>query len=408
MIGILYQDGCRDFAESTATELVRAFADQVMVTKIAAESAGTWPAEISWDDLLIVLYNSKDFPASGNEFITEYLKARSDTALLLPAALNAAVPKPPDAAEAIKALPYDTSASDQTSRLVTRAGGMLGLRLQGRDGKIFLSYRASDGKAIAQQLYDHFVAVGHRPFLDEARELDGDTKILPGTPVQKQIDEALCDANLVLLIDTPDAPASPWIKHEVDTADSLLLPILPLCFRDPGDLRHGPRFPSLLALQRWISLTLPAKSSSPLLAAAQLEQIVEAAEKYLCEIFQRKCRVPFLVEKEFVDKGFAWKILDKRLLMFESAKTMSVRLHTRVLAHCSLFDQIYPPAIKRFCQFLDARGRGNYSLFIYDGELLTAPQLEELVKSQPGEVVILHHQELAALIDSNFTKLGAT
>ena len=192
----------------------------------------------------------------------------------------------------------------------------------------------------------------------------------------------------------------------MDTADSLLLPILPLCFRDAGDSRQGPRFRSLLALQRWIALPLAVAGSTTPLTAAQLDQIVDAAERYLCEIFQRKCRVPFLVEKAFVSKGFAWKVLDKRLLMFESSKNLSVRLHTKVLSHCSLFDQIYPPAIKRFCEFLNATGRGNYSLFMYDGELLAAPQLQEFVESQPEEVIILHHQELAALIDSNFTKLG--
>jgi TIR domain len=406
MIVILYQDRCRDVAEKTALELAGAFADQVTIAAIAADSAGGWPAEISWDDLLIVLYNGKGFPASGNAFIADYLQKRPETALLLPVALNTGLPKPPEAAAAIKALPYDAAASGPKGRLVNRAGGMLGLRLQGRDGKIFLSYRASDGAAIAKQLYEHLQALGHRPFLDEARELDGDTKILPGTAVQKEIDEALADANLVLLIDTPAAPVSPWIKHEVDTADSLLLPILPLCFRDAGDSRQGPRFRSLLALQRWIALPLPVAGSTTPLTSTQLDQIVDAAERYLCEIFQRKCRVPFLVEKAFVSKGFAWKVLDKRLLMFESSKNLSVRLHTKVLSHCSLFDQIYPPAIKRFCEFLSATGRGNYSLFMYDGELLATPQLQEFVESQPEEVIILHHQELAALIDSNFTKLG--
>ena len=406
MIVILYQDRCRDVADKTALELVGAFADQVTIAPIAADSAAGWPAEISWDDLLIVLYNAKDFPASGNAFIADYLQKRPETALLLPVALNTALPKPPEAAAAIKALPYDAAAPGPKGRLVNRAGGMLGLRLQGRDSKIFLSYRASDGAAIANQLYDYLLALGHRPFLDEARELDGDTKILPGTAVQKEIDEALADANLVLLIDTPAAPVSPWIKHEVDTADSLLLPILPLCFRDAGDPRQGPRFRSLLALQRWIALPLPVAGSTTPLTSAQLDQIVDAAERYLCEIFQRKCRVPFLVEKAFVSKGFAWKVLDKRLLMFESSKNLSVRMHTKVLSHCSLFDQIYPPAIKRFCEFLSATGRGNYSLFMYDGELLAAPQLQEFVESQPQEVIILHHQELAALIDSNFTKLG--
>jgi hypothetical protein len=116
--------------------------------------------------------------------------------------------------------------------------------------------------------------------------------------------------------------------------------------------------------------------------------------------------VPFIVEKEFVSRDFAWKVLDQRLLMYESSKTHSGRLHTRVCSHCSMFDQIYMPALKRFCTFLDKTGRGNYSLFIYDGELLPDQQLEEFAVGE-GDVIILHHQELAALIDSHFTILSA-
>ena len=47
--------------------------------------------------------------------------------------------------------------------------------------------------------------MGHRAYLDEAKEIDGETAILPGNPVQAEIDKALNDANLVLLMDTPDA-----------------------------------------------------------------------------------------------------------------------------------------------------------------------------------------------------------
>ncbi len=116
--------------------------------------------------------------------------------------------------------------------------------------------------------------------------------------------------------------------------------------------------------------------------------------------------MPFIVEKEFVSRGFAWKVLDQRLLMYESAKTHSGRLHTKVYSHCSMFDQIYMPALNRFSAFLDQTGRGNYSLFIYDGELLPDLQLEEIAAGE-GDVIVLHHQELAALIDSNFTMLRA-
>jgi len=406
MVVVLYQRGCHGIAKKAATDLLKAFRDHINVRLVPASSSSAWPKEVSWDDLLIVIYKGKAFPAAGNMFITKYLRERSDTAMLLPVAVDPKSRTPPEAAAAIKALQYDDASKGPSGRLANRVGGMLGLRLQGRDGKIFISYRATDGTAIAEQLHAHLKSLGYSPFLDVAREIDGETTILPGSPVQKQLDEALANANLVLLIDTPSAPASRWIKHEVETADAILLPILPIVFRDTSDPKPGPRFPSLLALQRWVRLQRPAETDNPPLSASQLDQIVNETETYLCEIFKRKCRVPFIVEKEFVSHGFIWRVLDKHLLMFQSSRTRSPRLRTKVLSHCSIFDQIYAPAIKTFRAFLKEKARPNYSLFIYDGNLLPDPQMEDLAEAQEDSLIILHHQELAPLIDSNFTKLG--
>lgn len=406
MVVILYQDGFAKIAAKGASDLIEAFSDHVRVELIDADSCSSWPDEASWDDLLIVVYDGRAFPDAGNAFIAQFLEQRPQSAMLLPVATDPASKKPPQAASAIKALSYDRAAEGPAGRLANRVGGMLGLRVQGRDSKIFISYRASDGARIAQQLYTHLENLGHRPFLDEAREIDGETQILPGSRVQDQIDEALDGATLVLLIDTPDAPHSLWIKHEVDTANALLLPILPICFRDVGDPSKAPRFRSLEALQRWVLLQTPAASIDPPLNNSQLDQIVNEAETYMCELFRRKCRVPFIVEKEFLSRGFAWKALDKPLLMFESSKSQSLRLHTKVLSHCSIFDPIYTPAMKRFGTFLKETERANYSLFIYDGELLPEPQLQEIIEARDEpNIIILHHQELAALIDSNFTVL---
>jgi hypothetical protein len=407
MLVVLYQDGCDAIATGAAADITTAFGGHVDVRNIAASAPLAWPADGSWDDLLVIVYNGDPFPVAADHFVQEFLAQRPHTAMLLPVAADPAFPKPPGAAAAIKALAFDASASGPDGRLVHRAGAMLGLRLQGRDAKIFVSYRQTDGTSIAQQLHAHLTSSGHRAFLDQAKEIDGETAILPGSPVQIEIDNALGDANLVLLMDTPQASASRWIKHEIDTADSLLLPILPVCLRNPGDTKQGPRFPSLLALQRWIDVPNPAAGAAPPLTDGQLTQIVDEAEKYLCEIFRRKCRVPFLVEKQFVNRGFGWKVLDKRLLMYESSKRHSARLEMKVCSHCSIFDQIYTPAVTRFCTFLKATGRANYSLFIYDGEVLPTRQLEDIAGDQDENVIILHHQELAALIDSNFTMLGA-
>lgn len=351
----------------------------------------------------MIMFDRNRFPTPGILFISEYLRERPHSAILLPVAINPASKKPPGAAAVIKALEYDHAAKGPRGRLANRVGGMLGLRVQGRDSKIFISYRATDGAAIAKHLHAHLESVGHRAFLDEAKEFDGETSILPGSSVQNEINKALDKANLVLLIDTPSAPASPWIKHEVDTADAFLLPILPLCFRNKDDKKVGPRFPSLVALQRWVSLLNPDPARDPPLNASQLDQIVNELETYLCEIFRRKCRVPFIVEKEFVSRGFAWEVLDKRLLMFVSSKSLTSRVRTKVLSHCSVFEPTYGPSLKRFAEFLKSTGRSNFSLFIYDGDLLSAPILDEIAEKQSDAVIILHHQELATLIDSNFT-----
>lgn len=406
MIVILHPLSCQTVAETTQADLLTAFTGHVEVVQIAAESAAVWPGpSLAWDDLLIVVFDASPFPNPGIAFISEYQNQRGEDAMLLPVAIDPASQKPPKPAEGIKALLYDTTAAGERGRLANRTGGMLGLRVQGRNTKIFVSYRGVDGSEIAEQVNKHLRTLGHRTFLDQAKEFDGEPTILPGNPVQKEIDTALDTANLILLIDTPRAPESPWIKHEVNTADGLLLPILPICFRDKTDPKKGTRFRELLALQRWVMLPTPPTGLAPL-SSDQLDQIVEEAEMYLCEIFRRKCRVPFIVKKEFVSRGFAWTVLNQKLLMFTSSKTGG-RLTTKILNHCSIFDAIYEPAIRRFHGFLSEAGHVNYSLFIYDGELLPNHEVQELVKESPDSVVILHHQELAALIDSHFTMLGA-
>ena len=69
MIVLLYQDGCRDVADKAAAELLKTFPDKVEVLQLAAEIDTAWPAAPSWDDLLIVIFNGKDFPAPGNRSI---------------------------------------------------------------------------------------------------------------------------------------------------------------------------------------------------------------------------------------------------------------------------------------------------------------------------------------------------
>jgi hypothetical protein len=158
-------------------------------------------------------------------------------------------------------------------------------------------------------------------------------------------------------------------------------------------------------LQRWEDLPLPAGTKDSL-APAQLDLVTRATEQFLCEIFRRRCRVPFLVQNVFESKGFAWDVVDKRRLMYRSSRSRGRRLSTRILSHCSIFEQIYTPALDRFREFLRESPWANHSFYIYDGQLLPDSALADAHDPDGEErFIILHHQELANLIASEFTIL---
>lgn len=405
MIVVLFEPEDAAMSTEVADTLATAFHGNVQIKLVAAVAGCSWSIDPDWDDLLIILYKNTVFNQSGNSFVEEFVRVRGSRALLLPVALDVDNQRPPSHAEKIKSLPYNEEAKGREGLLVQRVGGMLGLRVQGRDSKIFISYRESDGVLIATQIYEHLKFLGHTPWRDQAIELDGSTKILPGTEVQTQIDDALSSASLVLLLDTAMSPDSLWIRHEVDTADAMLIPTLPICFRTSLDTKKGPRFRSLLALQRWVAIETPPPGVANPLSAEELDFIVLELETYLCEIFRRKCRVPFLVQREFLQHGFDWTVKSQPLFMFGSLKGGG-RLHTRVITHCSIFEQIYKPSMHRFKKFLDNSDKSNYSLFVYDGELLSDRELAELLDEDSHDMLVLHHQELSSLIGSNFSTLG--
>lgn len=405
MIVILHNTANKILAETLKSDILDAFKNHVSVMAMPDSEVGSWPwNEEEWNDLLIVLYDNNHFPEEANEFVSSFLQKRPDTALILPVSLESEYPVPPGSISAFKALPYDKDDHITSKRMIiSRAGAMLGLRLQGRDTKIFVSYRAQDGRDIAQQLHDHLITLGHKPWLDEAKELDGFTKILPGQPVQIEIENALDEASLLLLIDTPASPESKWIKAEVNIADAKLIPILPIVFRSDSDHKKGPRFRTLLSLQRWLDVSFNEPPNNTVLSPLDLHNIVSELETYLCEIFIRKCSIPFKVKKNFLNSGYDWNALNESLSVYKSQQQHSSRLRTTVHSHCSIYSTIYPPSFKRIKEFFLTLPHATHSLFIYDGDLLADEDLSEL---SDIETIILHHQEISALLASNFTKLG--
>jgi hypothetical protein len=371
---ILYEDRYVAVATEIGEMLRQAYGEQMEITLLNGDTVESWPTEPSWDDLIIVPFDEVPISDRSVALVGRELSARGSITAL-PVALTATHPRPPNELAHIKALPFTDS--DSRLRLVRRVGALLGLRLRSRDQLIFISYRATDGALLAQQLETFLTSHGYKVWRDESRdEFDHETSILPGTDVQEAIQENLRRADLLLLLDTPHAAESTWIKLEVDQANGDLIPVLPLLLLAPGEHRQTSRFRSLATLQRGCRFIANPARNQDNLTEDELDQVLAELETYLCDIFSRKRRVPFLVEKEFTSHGYTWTPRDR--FIYEALRRNSGTLRTRVFSHCSYFEGIYDPALDAFVHYLQSViPRANFSLYVYDGPLISNVQLED-------------------------------
>ena len=407
MIVICYNPRHLAEAQDMRDALEAAYQGRLPISLLEANHAGPWPAEPSWDDLLIVPFDDQPPPPAGQEFLIRETGRSAGGRSILPVALLPSHPAPPGSIEHLKALPWDDTAKGPKGRLVRRVGAMLGLKLRNRDQTIFVSYRTADGSAAAVQIERFFKDNGYQVWRDEAHdESDDETSIPPGQDVQKVIEKNLARADLLLLLDTPDASASRWIKLEVDLANGQLIPVLPLLFLRPKERQRISRFRSLATLQRGCELRAELDGSVPPLNDDELAHVLAETEDYLADIFRRKLRVPFLVEKEFTNRGFQWNSRDH--LIYEALRRRrGLLINTRVFSHCAHLEGIYDPSLAALIKhFGSVEPRANYAFYIYDGQLIPRPQIEEISASarieDSTDVVILHYQELATVLQDSF------
>ena len=83
MIVILHATSQRATSEQIRRDFDTAFKNAVPITFADASSPGNWPADVSWDDLLLIVYDGTAFPDAGNKYIQDYLDARNGKGRLL-------------------------------------------------------------------------------------------------------------------------------------------------------------------------------------------------------------------------------------------------------------------------------------------------------------------------------------
>ena len=79
------------------------------------------------------------------------------------------------------------------------------------DRRIFISYARQDGSATADLLADALTDLRFDVFLDRFQ-------IPPGADLLERISDELIDKAMVVVVETPAAVASPWVRYEISTA----------------------------------------------------------------------------------------------------------------------------------------------------------------------------------------------
>ncbi len=102
--------------------------------------------------------------------------------------------------------------------IVETARGYLGLAAFPRKKRVFISYRRQDGGPIAQRLYKYLRKHEYEPFLDVFQ-------MEAGAPVRSRLAEEIVGRDFVLLIDTPVARESSWIRAEIVEALNQRIPV---------------------------------------------------------------------------------------------------------------------------------------------------------------------------------------
>jgi hypothetical protein len=273
------------------------------------------------------------------------------------------------------------------TNLVNRIGALLGLKCLSKEHQIFISYRQSDGAKISEDLSFFLRSLGFKVWRDEDRDEDNDGNLKAGDDVQATIKLNLHNSNIVLLVDTPEAPRSKWVNIEIDYAFAHLIPVLPVCFNRND--KKGSHFRKVKSLNRY------CESDANL---TNREDMANAIFLLLSDVYKRKRRISCEVSKKFIKKGYSWELFDKIKILFASAKKKKFNSSHRLITHCPLYDGIHEPLIKTFAQYSITLTGYNDKIYVYDGEIHADHEIEQIMYDNPeidrSNIVILHHEQI--------------
>ncbi len=149
-------------------------------------------------------------------------------------------------------------------------GDILGaFRLTRRERRVFVSYRRSDSRGVAVQMFDLLSQRGWLPFLDTA-------SVEAGREFQVSLWSRMANVDLLILLDSPNALTSQWVYEELARAHDLGLGVLQLIW--PSHPRTpGTELSDHIQLEAHDFVTAPVAMESSL-TSTTADRVIQQAE----------------------------------------------------------------------------------------------------------------------------------
>jgi TIR domain len=176
------------------------------------------------------------------------------------------------------------SASDSVGRdsLVTNI--LSAFRLVRSQRQAFISYKRSDTRGVALQLFDALSQHAYQPFLDT-------WSVESGEDFQKVLWGRMADVDLLIFLDSPHALSSSWVYEELARAHDLGLGVLQLLWPNHQPTQ-GTELSELIPLQLPSDFVHGTAGPEDILQGATVAKVIAAAERARIRSLQaRRLRV---------------------------------------------------------------------------------------------------------------------
>lgn len=282
------------------------------------------------------------------------------------------------------------------------------LLAQDHQGALFISYSHRDGLRLATVLEAKLRERGFRVFRDEAKDRDQQFAIPPGSETQKVIERSILERGFVLLLDTPAAERSEWVREEVKIAIGHLLPILPIVFPDTSDPRpgaappRGGRFRALRELDREVRVA----------DETQLLEKVDEIENQVVQILlshsRSRRRLIYASQVRFEQLQYTWESLRAARLHYKVEKPQPLpknpNFTKRYVVGCSPYPRLVRQTVEPLRAYFGAGGgsaggpQKSYSaaILVHGAAVEFVDDLQSLYEGFDDLLIVLRPHEITA------------